>query len=87
MSRMHYSEPGRFSKVVRFTDAASRAFSYVSVILMAGTIWASQHLETRARLQDETPPQDWVLNATPDEFLELPGHRITYWGKPDARYS
>jgi len=50
-------------------------------------ILSADFLEERALLSDESAPAEWAKAAAPDDRLEVPGHKIAYWGKPDARYS
>lgn len=31
-------------------------------------------------------PRSWRLAAAPSDILSVPGHRLSYWGNPDAKY-
>ncbi|MEL6297713.1 MAG: peptidoglycan recognition family protein [Pseudomonadota bacterium] len=59
----------------------------------AGLIWCAAwiavigYLESRARWDGAAAPRAWVEAAKATDRLDVPGHRVAYWGKPDARYS
>jgi len=62
--------------------AALLVVAALCVIYVAAVHFVSE----RAKL-DGRPPVQWLLSSGPKEKLEVPGHDVAYWGKPDARYS
>jgi hypothetical protein len=65
----------------------ARYFSFGTMFFALAIIFIWQHLEGRARLAGDPPPQAWREQAAAEDALSVAGHDIVYWADPEARYS
>ena len=71
----------------RFFENYSAALSCLMLIFGAIGIALTLHLDGRATWSGDASPVNWAEVAKADDVFEISGHKIAYWGDPNAVYS